>query len=392
MNTQYKHSQPGYLSIVLSLVLIVVGAITYAYGPRHLGMILGVAGVLCLVFTYKLTVEIDNDFLRFWFGPGVFHKRIALEQITYCQPFKGIICGWGIRITGDGWLYNVSGMQAVTIVLKSGKKLHIGTDEPQLLIEAINSVLRGSGGGGEAGRMWAEVKADYLKRVEQTLSAVRHPRSFEILADVGGHLERRFAELGSAQRTWDSFQKIITEMGPPSDYAELVGGDESVTKTPLLSKCTATLTLILIAVALGMIVLPKILKRYDVGTTGQADNPPANERTITAAIESAESWLQLTDEGKYSESWAQAAEYFRNNVSEQQWTSSLPAVRKPLGKVLSRNLMTSTYTTAVPGAPDGRYVIIQFETSFENKANAVETVTPMLDSDGQWRVSGYYIR
>ncbi len=67
-------------------------------------------------------------------------------------------------------------------------------------------------------------------------------------------------------------------------------------------------------------------------------------------------------------------------------------MRKPLGKVLSRKVINSTYTTSLPGAPDGQYVVIQFETSFENKRNAVETVTPMLEPDGQWRVSGYYIR
>ena len=30
---------------------------------------------------------------------------------------------------------------------------------------------------------------------------------------------------------------------------------------------------------------------------------------------------------------------------------------------------------ALPGAPDGEYVVIQFETAFQNKARAVETVT-----------------
>ena len=43
------------------------------------------------------------------------------------------------------------------------------------------------------------------------------------------------------------------------------------------------------------------------------------------------------------------------------------------------------------GAPDGEYVVLQFQADFENKAQAVETITPMLD-EGQWRVSGYYIR
>jgi len=48
--------------------------------------------------------------------------------------------------------------------------------------------------------------------------------------------------------------------------------------------------------------------------------------------------------------------------------------------------------TSMPGAPDGEYVVIQFESSFANKESAVETVTPMKGEDGVWRVSGYYIK
>jgi len=46
----------------------------------------------------------------------------------------------------------------------------------------------------------------------------------------------------------------------------------------------------------------------------------------------------------------------------------------------------------MPGAPDGKYVAIQYEAVFEEKASGVETITPMLDPDGVWRVSGYFIR
>jgi hypothetical protein len=48
--------------------------------------------------------------------------------------------------------------------------------------------------------------------------------------------------------------------------------------------------------------------------------------------------------------------------------------------------------TELPGAPDGEYVVFQFDTQFEHKRAAVETVTPMRDPDGSWRVSGYFIR
>jgi hypothetical protein len=46
----------------------------------------------------------------------------------------------------------------------------------------------------------------------------------------------------------------------------------------------------------------------------------------------------------------------------------------------------------LPGAPDGKYVVVQFDTSFQRKKSALETVTPMMEKDGKWRVSGYYIK
>lgn len=110
-----------------------------------------------------------------------------------------------------------------------------------------------------------------------------------------------------------------------------------------------------------------------------------------AAVAVAQGWLLLVDQGKYSASWEEASEYFKNAVGRKQWEQSLQTVRRPLGKLTSRKILTQTYTTSLPGAPDGEYVVIQFNSSFENKKSAVETVTPMLEKDGKWRVSGYYI-
>ena len=66
--------------------------------------------------------------------------------------------------------------------------------------------------------------------------------------------------------------------------------------------------------------------------------------------------------------------------------------RKPLCKLVSRKVKSKDYKTSLPGAPEGEYVVIQFKTSFENKKRSIETVTPMIDDDGKWRVSGYYIK
>jgi hypothetical protein len=118
----------------------------------------------------------------------------------------------------------------------------------------------------------------------------------------------------------------------------------------------------------------------------------ANEMAEKKAVESSNAWLKLVDRGQYSKSWETTAELFKTAVTKEQWKQSLNGVRKPLGKVIRRNVKSKQYTSSLPGAPDGEYVVIQYETSFENKKAAIETVTPMLDKDGKWRVSGYYIK
>ena len=102
-------------------------------------------------------------------------------------------------------------------------------------------------------------------------------------------------------------------------------------------------------------------------------------------------WLSLVDRGDYDRSWEKTSELFKKNVTKTQWNTSLQGVRAPLGRLISRQAQTKTYTTNLSGAPDGEYVVITFSTSFENKVSATETVTPMLE-DGRWRVSGYYIK
>lgn len=117
----------------------------------------------------------------------------------------------------------------------------------------------------------------------------------------------------------------------------------------------------------------------------------ASEQKKSAAAEEAGKWLALVDGLQYQDSWERAASLFKQQVTARQWLQSITAARNPMGNMVSRQLVQATYTTSLPGAPDGEYVVLQFKTSFKNKANAIETVTPMLDR-GQWRVSGYYVR
>lgn len=111
-----------------------------------------------------------------------------------------------------------------------------------------------------------------------------------------------------------------------------------------------------------------------------------------AAIGAAEAWLSLVDSGKYGQSWSEAAGFFKGAVTKAQWGQSVQSVRDPLGKLVSRKVKDTSFKTSLPGAPDGEYLVIQFESAFANKSSAVETVTPMLEKDGKWRVSGYYVK
>ena len=110
------------------------------------------------------------------------------------------------------------------------------------------------------------------------------------------------------------------------------------------------------------------------------------------ALKAAEEWLTLIDTGEYGLSWDNAAELFKKAITKEQWEKTIKAVRPPMGDLISRKVKSAKYTDSLPGAPDGEYVVIQFSTSFTNKKTAIETVTPMKDPDGKWRVSGYYIK
>lgn len=118
----------------------------------------------------------------------------------------------------------------------------------------------------------------------------------------------------------------------------------------------------------------------------------ADQSAEESAVASSQKWLSLVDKGKFSESWEKAASYFKKAIPEEKWLEAMNTFRQDLGKVITRKLKFKEYTTSLPGAPDGEYVVIQYETSFENKKSATETIIPMLDKDDTWRVSGYYIK
>jgi Protein of unknown function (DUF4019) len=117
--------------------------------------------------------------------------------------------------------------------------------------------------------------------------------------------------------------------------------------------------------------------------------PQANTKAAEAA---AAQWLKLVDSGNYPQSWQQTSSSFQSAISKREWEQKLRAVRTPLGAMVSRKLQSAQYETQLPGAPDGQYVVIRYDTSFQHKKAAIETLVSARDKSGQWRVSGYFIQ
>ena len=126
-------------------------------------------------------------------------------------------------------------------------------------------------------------------------------------------------------------------------------------------------------------------------TAAPSPTPPIQSGGDVAATAAAEVWLALVDDGQFEKSWQTGARILQGVVTEKDWVGLAQKKRPPLGKVISRKVEQTSSTTSLPGAPAGQYVVLQFNTKFEHKEVARETVTVALDG-GEWKVSGYYIR
>ena len=138
-------------------------------------------------------------------------------------------------------------------------------------------------------------------------------------------------------------------------------------------------------------------KHLDEGLRSGIEPPSAAGGNSSTNLEepvlsTVQAWLALIDDGNYSESWEKASAIVQGAVTEQGFANSMETFRRPLGALVYRKLKSAQRMTEMPGAPDGQYVILQFDTSFANKKSAIETVTFTLEKDGHWRSAGYYIK
>jgi hypothetical protein len=110
-----------------------------------------------------------------------------------------------------------------------------------------------------------------------------------------------------------------------------------------------------------------------------------------AAERQALGFLGYLDHGRYSDSYAYTGMLIRAQLDRDAFSRQIEKTRAGTGAMLTRNLIDAGFTTSVPGAPEGQYVVLHYDTSFANRQEAVETLT-LAFAKGYWRVSGYYIK
>ncbi len=139
----YKHRQIGTLLLRTLGSAAVLMAVLFILAPE-VRVVMGTLFVLFLllmILFYALTVEVTPDEVRVSLGPGWIRRRFRAEDILGARAVRNPwYYGWGIRLTPHGWLFNVSGFDAVEVELKSKRKFRIGTDDPERLLEAIRRV------------------------------------------------------------------------------------------------------------------------------------------------------------------------------------------------------------------------------------------------------------
>lgn len=142
----YKHRQIGALMIfglgsgvIMTLILLLQAQ----PGPaKIISSLIFTLIVCCLLLFWSLTVEVTSDHVLVYFGFGIIHRKLSLTDIQQVNVIRTPwYYGWGIRPAPHGWMFNVSGFGGVELIFNNNERFRIGSDEPELLFQAIQQQL-----------------------------------------------------------------------------------------------------------------------------------------------------------------------------------------------------------------------------------------------------------
>ena len=153
---EYEHTQPGtFIRVmtgswvvffgVLAVVMLALGQKEAAIGLGAVTVMLAVINGIVFALFHSLTVRVSRSEIALSFGVGLIRKQFPIGDISSASIVQNRwYNGFGIRKIRGGWLYNVSGFDAIEIQLKNERKYRIGTNQPKELLAAVESALASS--------------------------------------------------------------------------------------------------------------------------------------------------------------------------------------------------------------------------------------------------------
>jgi hypothetical protein len=157
---EYRHRQVGWtiLSFLAAGVLVALLLPRAAGGlpPDPTGRVVLTLFPLVLALAggfATLTVQVDRERLLLRFGLGLWRRTVPLPEVESARPLKIPWCwGYGIRLAPKGWLYRVGGRDVVDLLLRGGRHVYVGTDDPEGLLGSLRLFgVRVETGGSVAG-------------------------------------------------------------------------------------------------------------------------------------------------------------------------------------------------------------------------------------------------
>ncbi|HSR11072.1 MAG TPA: hypothetical protein VLS90_06475 [Thermodesulfobacteriota bacterium] len=143
--TRYRHRQFGRtLVYILGGGAAVSAAVALLFPlETSVAWVIAVISAASAALFSSLCIEITRTHLRWFFGPGIFRKQVLLSDISDAEATRTkFLEGWGIHLTRRGWLFNVSGLTAVAVKLKSGKQFLLGSDDADRLAGILRETAR----------------------------------------------------------------------------------------------------------------------------------------------------------------------------------------------------------------------------------------------------------
>jgi hypothetical protein len=128
---------------VILLLALGIQAFATLGRPITLGGILIATLFVCIGIVFStMTIAVSDEAVEWWFTFGILRQRVPMSEIQFATSTRvSLLNGLGIRTNGRDWLWIVSGSDAVTLELRNGKKIGLGSPEAQDLAVLIDGII-----------------------------------------------------------------------------------------------------------------------------------------------------------------------------------------------------------------------------------------------------------